>query len=140
MKRQTQGFTLLELLMVVIIIGILAAVAVPQYLKSTEKSRMSEAITILGQIRSSNIRYYAENPVVGYATILGQMDFDPMALNAVSGTLVFNYLCTGGGVAFDCTATRRGVAADLAGTGCVTGYKVHITNTGAITGRDCQTT
>ena len=58
-RNQQGGFTLLELLMVVIIIAILAAIALPQFLRAAEKSRASEALSVLGAMRSSASRYLA---------------------------------------------------------------------------------
>ena len=56
-----RGFTLVELMIVVIIVGILAAVAIPMYTGATEKSRATECVAALGTIRSAMRNYYAEH-------------------------------------------------------------------------------
>jgi len=53
-----KAFTLVELLIVVIIIGILATLAVPQYNKMVEKTKWTEALNTLGAIRRLCLTYY----------------------------------------------------------------------------------
>jgi len=52
MNKKNKGFTLLEMLVVVFIIGILAAIAIPSYRKSVEKSKATETFEILANIRN----------------------------------------------------------------------------------------
>jgi type IV pilus assembly protein PilA len=61
MKRLQQGFTLIELMIVVAIIGILAAVALPAYEDYTIKSRVSEAILATSQCRTAVAEVFQTN-------------------------------------------------------------------------------
>ena len=56
--RNKKAFTLLELLVVVLIIGILAAIALPQYRRVVEKSRASETLTLMNAINKAVDVYY----------------------------------------------------------------------------------
>ena len=65
MKRVQQGFTLIELMIVVAIIGILAAIAIPNFLKFQAKSKMSEAKTNLGAIYTGQLSFFGEQNSYG---------------------------------------------------------------------------
>jgi len=85
MKRTQglQGFTLLELLMVVIIIAILAAIALPQYIRASERARASEALQLAGAIRSAENRYKAQSPTNVYTALLTDLDAEMPAVSSL---------------------------------------------------------
>ena len=120
------------------IIGVLATMAIPQYLKTVERARMIEAVIILGQLRGAQIRYKVQ--AGKFSKKLASLDVNP---SDVSGTPVFDYLdpiTDPLGATFDIRARRKGPesGAPIVGTGCVQHYVLHVDQTGKITGQDCQ--
>lgn len=100
------GFTLLEVLIVVIIIGILVAIALPQYTATIEKARSGEAATNVGAIRGALDRYWYQNGSI--TTTLNNLDIDNP--NSVTNKL-YTYSVTDDGTdsttrKYTVTATR----------------------------------
>jgi type IV pilus assembly protein PilA len=93
-----KGFTLVELIIVIIIVGILAAVGMTQYTKVVEKGRAAEARMILGTLRTAEISEFTEN---GAYVVMASLGVSAPA--ACATTHYFSYGCTAAGL---CTATR----------------------------------
>jgi len=60
-KAMKKGFTLLELMIVVAIVGVLAAVALPLYTEYMKKARTAEAKANIGDIRTAQLAYYDDD-------------------------------------------------------------------------------
>jgi type IV pilus assembly protein PilE len=64
-KRDSKGFTLTELLVVIVIIGILAGLTIPRYMKTTTRAKATEAKLMLKEVYSLQKAYYLENDTWG---------------------------------------------------------------------------
>ena len=61
MKKVQQGFTLIELMIVVAIIGILASLAIPAYQSYTIRAQISEGLNLAGPLKNAVASFYNEN-------------------------------------------------------------------------------
>ena len=95
------GFTLLELLMVMIIIGILATLAVPQYLRFIEKSRAAEAVGVLGAVKTAEGLYMLE-----HGTFANALDLLDISVPAAAGSYWSYEITAGDADSFTAEATR----------------------------------
>jgi type IV pilus assembly protein PilA len=111
MKKQQSGFTLIELMIVVAIIGILAAVALPAYQDYTIRAKVSEGMVLGSGFKTGVLDAFTSNGIAGITSYAAEV-----ALDQAAGSLTTDYITSivvgGAGaitVTYDVTAT--GIAA-----------------------------
>ena len=96
MQKLQQGFTLIELMIVVAIIGILAALAVPAYQDYTIRSKVSEGASLASAARTAVDVYFSENGTLKLPTANPHASLGLSQATSYKGKYVSNITIVGG--------------------------------------------
>lgn len=119
-RKITQGFTLIELMIVVAVIGILATVALPSYQDYVRRSQLPEAFTFLSDYRVKLEQYYQDNRAYSTNGTCG----NGVPSLALTATKYFSYACATAGTYQAYTLTATGT------TGAAVGHTFTLTSGG----------
>ena len=119
MRKNYKGFTLIEVMIVVAIIGILATIAYPSYIDSVRKSKRSDAKTALIDLRIAQEKLRANCPF--YAQVLLNAGAAGATCGANSGATDLGYSSTSSPQGYYTIAISAGTASGVAYTATATG-------------------
>jgi len=109
--RKQRGFTLIELMIVVVIIAILAAMAIPRFMRASVRGKQTEARLILKQIYTMQRAYRQENDTYypgGGGTVVGQPGGVFSALHVeIMPAVYYSYSITGDAAGFTAVAGSK---------------------------------
>ena len=110
--KQQKGFTLIELMIVIAIIGILAAIAIPAYQDYTIRSKVSEGLNLAGAAKLAVAETYDSNG--GFPTTAGNVSYGLPQAGSIAGNYVASVsaAATTGVVTITYNPTGVGVGAD----------------------------
>jgi type IV pilus assembly protein PilE len=111
MKRRQRGVTLMELLMVVAVIGILAAIAIPTYRRYVVRANRADAKVALLQTAQNLERCYTNSSPYAYNSAICDAAV-PRPFTVAAGTYQINVFPAGTGNSYVLTATPQGPQAD----------------------------
>ena len=88
-KKQEKGYTLMELVIIIIIIGLLSAIALPSFLAQSNKAKQAEGRTYIGSLNRGQQAYLTEH------ALFEEDDISALGLGLKTGTIYYSYTTEG---------------------------------------------